>query len=213
MPVFRFLGDKVTRSGSERRTHEVRKHMWMFVSTHIQKKNVLVPLFPVFHYKAVFAFYSKTAIKIELLLKYVLLLQKNMWHVYSYIHKHREKAGWYNQWWWLNQFDALIKKAAGDIASHLCPLVCLSVSICVCVCEKVCACMCVCKCQWAIKQLVVYAGGHHCEPPPPTLSESQSMLPWCAHGQSLPPLYSPSALPPPTLCFFVYFTQNVSLPL
>lgn len=27
MPVFRFLGDKVTRSGSERRTHEVIKHV------------------------------------------------------------------------------------------------------------------------------------------------------------------------------------------
>lgn len=111
-----------------------------------------------------------------------------------FIHRDGEKESEYNQQWWLNQLDALIKKAAGDIASHLCPLVCVSVSVCQQERVSTCVYVCVCarKCQWAIRQLVVYAGGHHCASQPPllTLSESQTVLPWCAHWQSLPPLYS-----------------------
>lgn len=109
----------------------------------------------------------------------------------------------HNQRRWLNQLDTLIKKAAGDISSHLCPLVCVHVSVC-----SVYACVCVQKCQWAIRQLVVCAGGHlraSQRTPPPTLSESHSVLPWCAHWRSQPPLYSLSVSH--LLCFFVYVTR------
>lgn len=41
----------------------------------------------------------------------------------------REAEQEHNQWQRLNQLDALIKKAAGDISSHLRPLVCVSVPV------------------------------------------------------------------------------------
>ncbi len=111
-----------------------------------------------------------------------------------HIHRDEEEESEHNQRWWLNQLDALIKKAAGDISSHLRPLVCVCECVClffVCETESVYVHVCVRKCQWAIRQLVVCAGGHLCASQPPlTLSESQSVLPWCAHWQSLPPLYS-----------------------
>lgn len=107
-----------------------------------------------------------------------------------FIHRDGEKESEYNQQWWLNQLDALIKKAAGDIASHLCPLVCVSVSVCQR--ERVSTCVYVCVCtQMSVSNK---AAGGVCwgasQPPLLTLSESQTVLPWCAHWQSLPPLYS-----------------------
>lgn len=127
-----------------------------------------------------------------------------------FIHRDGEKESEYNQQWWLNQLDALIKKAAGDIASHLCPLVCVSVSVCQR--ERVSTCVHVCVCtQMSVSNKAaggVCWGASLCLPTPPThpvrVTDCAAMM--CPLAKPTASLFSRS-ISPHSLCFFVYFTH------
>lgn len=103
----------------------------------------------------------------------------------------------HNQQQWLNQLDTVIKKAAGDISSHLCPLVCES--------QSVSTCMCVCKMSASNKAAGgVCWGAWLCLPTPPPPPPCPVRVTECA--AMMCPLAKPTALlfsPPCLVPLFV----------
>lgn len=156
--------------------------------------------------------------------KIILLQSKRDTQIHGYsLQRRREKRGReHNQQWWLNQFDALIKKAAGDISSHLRPLVCVQcVRTLLCARGRQCVRTCVCAKMSVSNKAAggVCWGASLCLPTlPPPSSPCQSHR-VCCHDVPTGKAYRLSILPlclafsPLFVSLYTLHNVRLSLPL